>query len=331
MDLRVLTKRSMIGIAGILGLSACTYDDGYYGGGVSSYSSSYGCDPYGGYDSYYGCDYGQGFGNIGYGGGWYDNYYYPGHGLYLFDRGGGRYRMNDRYRRHWGRQRADWHRGRGHGGHRDRDHRRGYDGRRDGDRDYGRRDDWRRDGDRDYRGEGRRGYRERRDGDRYDGRRNWSGDRSPGTEQGRRWQRPAANPSATAPAQVEQQRNWRRDGVNRGGAYRGAAGGRDGDMQRRYRGDVNRGDVNRGAGGRRGGGGWQRPQSSAPAAPSTASPQVQQRQRPDMSGIGRMMRERGIGPQGGGVSQRAAPVQAGSSVPAARNWSVRDRNWRRDK
>ena len=57
------------------------------------YNDGYACDPYGGYDAYYDCDYGQGFANIGFGGGWYDSYFYPGYGFFLFDHVGRRYPM----------------------------------------------------------------------------------------------------------------------------------------------------------------------------------------------------------------------------------------------
>ena len=92
------------------GLSGCVYDvglgfasDGYYG-------DVYACDPYGAYDAYYNCDYGQAFSNIGFDGGWYDNYYYPGYGIFLFDTFGRRYPMREQYRRYWGERRHNWYR-----------------------------------------------------------------------------------------------------------------------------------------------------------------------------------------------------------------------------
>jgi hypothetical protein len=94
--------------------------------------------------------------------GWYDGFYYPGTGYYIFDSYGRRHRWSDRHRHYWEGRR---------GGHRDsRDNWGGYrrdrDGRYyDGDR-RGDGRDWRRDGDgRDW----------RRDGDARDGRRD--GDR----------------------------------------------------------------------------------------------------------------------------------------------------------
>lgn len=101
----------------ILGLSACTLGEGYYGDNYVN--GGYGCDPYAPFDDYYACDDGYGYANIGFGGGWYDSYYYPGYGTYIFDRRGSRYAMKRHHRRHWARQRAaygtrDGHRGRRH-------------------------------------------------------------------------------------------------------------------------------------------------------------------------------------------------------------------------
>lgn len=86
-----------------LGLSACGH--GYAGGSYGGSYASYDCNPYDQYDSYYSCDSGYGFYNIGYGGGWWNNYYYPGYGLYIFDRGGSRYLMQHSHRRYWGHRR----------------------------------------------------------------------------------------------------------------------------------------------------------------------------------------------------------------------------------
>ena len=120
----------------VLGLAGCTYGGaGYYGDGYVN-NQRYECDPYAPFNDYYACDYGYGFANIGYGGGWYDQYYYPGYGVYIFDRGGRRHAMRDNHRRYWARQRAEY------GGHhardrnpqrrgewRDRRNDRGFDGR----------------------------------------------------------------------------------------------------------------------------------------------------------------------------------------------------------
>ena len=64
-----------------LALAGCSsYDDGY-GYGYNRVSLGYGS-----YAPYYG---------------WYDNYYYPGTGYYIYDRSGSRYRWNDVQRRYW--------------------------------------------------------------------------------------------------------------------------------------------------------------------------------------------------------------------------------------
>ena len=106
-------------VAASAGLSGCVYDVGLGFASDGYYEDGYACDPYGGYDAYYNCDYGQAFSNIGFGGGWYDNYFYPGHGIFLFDTFGRRYLMREQYRRYWGERRHSWYRenrGRGRDG-----------------------------------------------------------------------------------------------------------------------------------------------------------------------------------------------------------------------
>ena len=101
------------------GLSGCVYDVGLGYASDGYYDDEYGCDPSGGYDAYYECDYGHAFGKIGFAGGWFGNYYYPGHGVFLFDNVGRRYPMREQYRRYWGERRHNWyreHRGRDWGG-----------------------------------------------------------------------------------------------------------------------------------------------------------------------------------------------------------------------
>jgi hypothetical protein len=104
-------------VSGItLGGCAYGYDPYGYGGGVSvgygnyGYGSGYGYGygPYGYYDPRY-----SGYGGI-YGSpfGWYGNYYYPGSGIYVYDRYRTRYVWNDRQRRYW-RDRHDRWRDRG--------------------------------------------------------------------------------------------------------------------------------------------------------------------------------------------------------------------------
>ena len=103
-------------------LGGCYYGDIY---GPSYASSGYACesrygasyydeyDPYAyddgyGYDCYDGSDYGSGFVQIGFGGGWYDNYYYPGHGLWMYDSYRHRYPLQGQYLNYWGGRRAWW-------------------------------------------------------------------------------------------------------------------------------------------------------------------------------------------------------------------------------
>ena len=102
-----------------LALGGCAYDnygDPYgYGGlsvGVGSgYYGGYGYGyPYGGYGYGYGYPYG-GYG-YGYGGydpfGWYGNYYYPGSGIYVYDRHRSRHVWTDEQRSYWQERRSRW-------------------------------------------------------------------------------------------------------------------------------------------------------------------------------------------------------------------------------
>ena len=61
-------------------VSGCMTGDYGYGGVSLGYNSGYYASPYWG---------------------WYDNYYYPGTGYYIYDRGGGRHHWNDSQRRYW--------------------------------------------------------------------------------------------------------------------------------------------------------------------------------------------------------------------------------------
>lgn len=109
-------------------LGGCYYGDVYgssYAGGDCA--SRYGADYYDsdgyayddgyGYDCYDGADYSGGFAQIGFGGGWYDNYYYPGYGMWLFDSYRNRYPLRGQYLDYWGGRRAWWkhHGGNGNG------------------------------------------------------------------------------------------------------------------------------------------------------------------------------------------------------------------------
>lgn len=120
--------------AATIGLSGCVYDMGLgYASDGYGYGS-YDCDPYAPFDSYYACDNGYGFYNIGFGGGWYDSFWYPGYGYYVFDNYGRRHNMGDHHRRYWGDRRQRWYRdNRGHNnGHGQNDGRGDWNGRGDG-------------------------------------------------------------------------------------------------------------------------------------------------------------------------------------------------------
>jgi len=88
-----------------VGISDGYYGDGYVNGGYVN--GRYNCDPYSPFDTYYACDSGYGFANIGFGGGWYDRYYYPGYGRFVFDNRGYRHAMKNHHRRHWAKKRAE--------------------------------------------------------------------------------------------------------------------------------------------------------------------------------------------------------------------------------
>jgi hypothetical protein len=161
--------------AATIGLSGCVYDVGLgYASDDYGYND-YNCDPYSPFDSYYDCDNSYGFYNIGFGGGWYDSFWYPGHGYYVFDNYGRRFNMRDNHRRYWGDRRQRWYReNRGHDGGRGYGHGRDHNDNRGDGRGYGR---GRGDGHRDSYGradqpiawpEGNGGRRDERPGRRAD-------------------------------------------------------------------------------------------------------------------------------------------------------------------
>jgi hypothetical protein len=86
-------------IAASAGLSGCVYDVGFDFASNGYYDDAYACYPFGGYDAYHNFDYGYAFSNIGFGSGWYNNYFYPGHGIFLFDTFGRRHPMREQHRR----------------------------------------------------------------------------------------------------------------------------------------------------------------------------------------------------------------------------------------
>lgn len=98
-------------------LGGCYYGDvhgsSYASAGYACRDTYYDYDPYAyddgyGYDCYDSSDYGGGFVQIGFGGGWYDDYYYPGYGMWMFDSYRNRYPLRGQYLNYWGGRRAWW-------------------------------------------------------------------------------------------------------------------------------------------------------------------------------------------------------------------------------
>lgn len=93
----ILKRLGLTGLLVGLGLASSACTDGY---GYSGLDVGYGSAGY--YDPYY-----DGLGYAGYGGygvgnfGWYNNFYYPGTGVYVYDRYRRPYRWNDGQRRYW--------------------------------------------------------------------------------------------------------------------------------------------------------------------------------------------------------------------------------------
>lgn len=105
-------RNAVLAAAAALSLSACI-DDGYGYGGLSvGYGSAGYYDPY--YDGYgyggygYGSGYGYGYASPSYFG-WYNNFYYPGTGYYVYDRYRRPYRMNQRQSRYWNERRRTFY------------------------------------------------------------------------------------------------------------------------------------------------------------------------------------------------------------------------------
>lgn len=163
MSVRSLRLPALL-LASTLGLSACAYDDGYgygYGGAHAGYDGY--CDPY--WDDCYGGHGGYGYGDNWYG--WYDDYYYPGWGIYIYDQWRRPYRWSDDHRRYWETRRHRF-------GDRNWNDRRWerWDG-----WDRGDRREWRRDRRWHERDGDRRRWRDRRRGD-------WQGNAGPATAGG---------------------------------------------------------------------------------------------------------------------------------------------------
>ena len=87
-----------------VGLGGCaSYSPFGYGNGVSVSMGDRYYDPYSAYG--YGSRYGYGSGYAPYG--WYDGFYYPGAGYYVYDRYRNPYYWNDYQRRYWTVRRKD--------------------------------------------------------------------------------------------------------------------------------------------------------------------------------------------------------------------------------
>jgi hypothetical protein len=98
-------RTAALAVAAAVGLSACTTGYGYNGVSVGVSSGYY--DPY--YSGYGYGGYGYGYPRYGYGygyginpyWGWYDGFYYPGTGFYIYDRYRRKHRWSDHHRRYW--------------------------------------------------------------------------------------------------------------------------------------------------------------------------------------------------------------------------------------
>jgi hypothetical protein len=96
-------RSALILLAATVGLGACGYGQGYGHSRVSlGYSSGY-CDPF--YDDCH-----RGFGRRAFDPwyGWYDDHFYPGVGIFVFDRWGRRHHWRDHHRRFWFDRRRHW-------------------------------------------------------------------------------------------------------------------------------------------------------------------------------------------------------------------------------
>lgn len=105
-------KLAALALVGGVSLAGCAYD--MYG---DPYGNGYGYAPYGGvsvgvgYGGYGGYGYGYPYYGYGYGYdpfGWYGDYYYPGTGIYVYDRHHNRHQWSDDQRRYWENRRSNW-------------------------------------------------------------------------------------------------------------------------------------------------------------------------------------------------------------------------------
>ena len=101
--------------AGALALGGCAYGDYGYGLGLGGGYGAYGYgSPYYGYgygSPYYGYGYGSPYYGYGLGYepfGWYDDFYYPGTGIYVYDSSRHRHRWSSDQERYWNSRRSHW-------------------------------------------------------------------------------------------------------------------------------------------------------------------------------------------------------------------------------
>ena len=100
--MRPLPNLAIILAAGTT-LGACSYGYGGYGGGYGGVSVGVSSGGY--YDPYYD-DWGYYRSNPYWG--WYDNYYYPGVGIYVYDRYRRPHRWTDSHQRYWTSRQSYW-------------------------------------------------------------------------------------------------------------------------------------------------------------------------------------------------------------------------------
>ena len=104
-------RSAALAIASAFTLAGCStyYDDWGYGGVSVGYGSGY-HDPW--CDPWYGCDDDWGYYSRRPYWGWFDGFYYPGTGIYIYDRWRRPFVWSDRHRRFWSDRHSFW-RGRG--------------------------------------------------------------------------------------------------------------------------------------------------------------------------------------------------------------------------
>ena len=105
--------RALLALAAIPALAACDsyYDDYGYGWGYASVGYGGSCCYGGGYGGYYD-PYWDYYASNPYWG-WYNGFYYPGTGFFIYDDRRRPFRWNDHHRRFWMDRRSHWDR-RGH-------------------------------------------------------------------------------------------------------------------------------------------------------------------------------------------------------------------------